>query len=48
MNLRPAVANWFELLVVRDDLATAMERLARARVLPSLRESSRPSAPPDC
>jgi V/A-type H+-transporting ATPase subunit I len=28
MNLRPATANWFELLVMRDDLATAMVALA--------------------
>ena len=30
MNLRPAAANWFELLVVRDDLATAMDVLAKS------------------
>jgi V/A-type H+-transporting ATPase subunit I len=28
MSLRPATANWFELLVMRDDLATAMVVLA--------------------
>jgi V/A-type H+-transporting ATPase subunit I len=30
MNLMPAAANWFELLVVRDDLATAMDVLAKS------------------
>jgi hypothetical protein len=28
MSLRPASANWFELLVMREDLATAMKVLA--------------------
>ena len=31
MSLRPASANWFELLVMRDDLAAAMKVLASSR-----------------
>ena len=31
MSLRPASANWFELLVMREDLAAAMRVLASSR-----------------
>jgi V/A-type H+-transporting ATPase subunit I len=31
MSLRPAAANWFELLVMREDLATAVDVLAKSQ-----------------
>ena len=50
MSLRPAAANWFELLVLRDDLAPAIDALARSsRVeLQSHGEASAPLLMPEC
>ena len=50
MSLRPATANWFEVLVLRDDLTTAIDTLARSsRVeLESHGESHTPLLMPEC
>ena len=50
MSLRPASANWFELLVMREDLAAAMTVLATShRVeLQSHGEASAPMLMPEC
>ena len=50
MSLRPASANWFELLVMRDDLAAAMNVLAASRrvELQSHGEAKAPLRMPEC
>ena len=50
MSLRPASANWFELLVMREDLATAMKVLATSRrvELQSHGEARAPMLMPEC
>ncbi len=50
MSLRPASANWFELLVMRDDLAAAMKVLASSRrvELQSHGEGRAPMLMPEC
>ncbi len=50
MTLRPASASWFELLVMRDDLATAMKVLASSRrvELESHGEARAPLLMPEC
>jgi V/A-type H+-transporting ATPase subunit I len=50
MSLRPASANWFELLVMRDDLAEAMKVLASSRriELQSHGETKAPMLMPEC
>ncbi len=50
MSLRPASANWFELLVMREDLATAMQTLAASRrvELQSHGEARAPMLMPEC
>ena len=50
MSLRPASANWFELLVMRDDLAAAMKVLASSRrvELQSHGEAKAPMLMPEC
>jgi V/A-type H+-transporting ATPase subunit I len=50
MSLRPASANWFELLVMRDDLAAAMKVLAASRrvELQSHGEAKAPMLMPEC
>ena len=50
MSLRPASANWFELLVMRDDLAEAMKVLASSRrvELQSHGEAKAPMLMPEC
>ena len=50
MNLRPASANWFELLVMREDLAAAMKTLAASRrvELQSHGEARAPMLMPEC
>ena len=50
MSLRPASANWFELLVMREDLATAMTVLATSRrvELQSHGEARAPMLMPEC
>jgi len=50
MSLRPASANWFELLVMRDDLAAAMNVLATSRrvELQSHGEAKAPLRMPEC
>jgi V/A-type H+-transporting ATPase subunit I len=50
MSLRPASANWFELLVMRDDLAVAMKVLASSRrvELQSHGEAKAPMLMPEC
>ena len=50
MSLRPSAANWFEMLVLRDDLTTAIDTLARSsRVeLESHGESRTPLLMPAC
>ena len=50
MSLRPAPANWFEVLVLRDDLTAAIDALARSsRVeLQSHGESRTPLLMPEC
>jgi len=50
MSLRPASANWFELLVMRDDLAAAMKVLAASRrvELQSHGEGRAPMLMPEC
>ncbi len=50
MSLRPASANWFELLVMRDDLAAAMRVLAASRrvELQSHGEGRAPMLMPEC
>ncbi len=50
MSLRPASANWFELLVMRDDLAAAMRVLAASRrvELQSHGEGKAPMLMPEC
>jgi V/A-type H+-transporting ATPase subunit I len=50
MSLRPASANWFELLVMRDDLAAAMQVLATSRrvELQSHGEAKAPLLMPEC
>ena len=50
MSLRPASANWFELLVMRDDLAAAMKVLASSRCieLQSHGEARAPMLMPEC
>lgn len=50
MSLRPASANWFELLVMRDDLAEAMKVLASSRrvELQSHGEAKAPTLMPEC
>jgi len=50
VSLRPATANWFEVLVLRDDLTTAIDTLARSsRVeLESHGESRTPLLMPEC
>lgn len=50
MSLRPASANWFELLVMRDDLAAAMKVLASSRrvELESHGEARAPLLMPEC
>lgn len=50
MSLRPASANWFELLVMRDDLAAAMKVLAASRrvELQSHGEAKAPLRMPEC
>jgi len=50
MSLRPASANWFELLVMRDDLAAAMKVLASSRrvELQSHGEAKAPLLMPEC
>ncbi len=50
MSLRPASANWFELLVMRDDLAAAMKVLASSRCgeLQSHGEARAPMRMPEC
>ena len=50
MSLRPSSANWFELLVMRDDLAVAMKVLASSRrvELQSHGEGRAPMLMPEC
>jgi len=50
MSLRPAAANWFELLVLRDDLAVAMDALAKSRrvELQSHGQARAPMLMPEC
>ena len=50
MSLRPSSANWFELLVMRDDLAVAMKVLAASRrvELQSHGEGRAPMLMPEC
>lgn len=50
MSLRPASANWFELLVMREDLAAAMQVLASSRrvELQSHGEAKAPMLMPEC
>ena len=50
MSLRPTSANWFELLVMRDDLAAAMNVLAASRrvELQSHGEAKAPLRMPEC
>jgi V/A-type H+-transporting ATPase subunit I len=50
MSLRPASANWFELLVMREDLAAAMTALAASRrvELQSHGEARAPMLMPEC
>ena len=50
MSLRPASANWFELLVMRDDLAAAMNVLATSKrvELQSHGEAKAPMRMPEC
>ena len=50
MSLRPASARWFELLVMRDDLAAAMQVLASSRCveLQSHGEAKAPMLMPEC
>jgi len=50
MSLRPAAANWFELLVLRDDLAVAMDALAKSRrvELQSHGQAKAPMLMPEC
>jgi V/A-type H+-transporting ATPase subunit I len=50
MSLRPASANWFELLVMREDLAAAMRVLASSRrvELQSHGEAKAPMLMPEC
>ena len=50
MSLRPASANWFELLVMRDDLAAAMKVLAASKrvELQSHGEGRAPMMMPEC
>jgi V/A-type H+-transporting ATPase subunit I len=50
MSLRPVCANWFELLVMREDLATAMRVLAASRrvELQSHGEARAPMLMPEC
>ena len=50
MSLRPSSANWFELLVMRDDLAAAMKVLASSRrvELQSHGEAQAPMLMPEC
>jgi V/A-type H+-transporting ATPase subunit I len=50
MSLRPASANWFELLVMREDLAAAMKVLASSRriELQSHGEGRAPMMMPEC
>lgn len=50
MSLRPASASWFELLVMRDDLAAAMKVLASSRCveLQSHGEAKAPMLMPEC
>jgi V/A-type H+-transporting ATPase subunit I len=50
MSLRPAPANWFEVLVLRDDLTSAIDALARSsRVeLQSHGEAAMPLLMPEC
>ena len=50
MSLRPASASWFELLVMRDDLAAAMKVLASSRrvELQSHGEAKAPLLMPEC
>ena len=50
MSLRPASANWFELLVMREDLAAAMGVLASSRCveLQSHGEARAPMLMPEC
>jgi V/A-type H+-transporting ATPase subunit I len=50
MSLRPASANWFELLVMREDLAAAMKVLATSRrvELQSHGEARAPMLMPEC
>jgi V/A-type H+-transporting ATPase subunit I len=50
MSLRPASASWFELLVMRDDLAAAMTVLASSRCveLQSHGEAKAPLLMPEC
>ena len=50
MSLRPASANWFELLVMREDLAAAMKTLAASQrvELQSHGEARAPMLMPEC
>lgn len=50
MSLRPTTANWFELLVLRDDLTSAIDALARSSKveLQSHGESPAPLLMPEC
>ncbi len=50
MSLRPATANWFELLVLRDDLTVAIDTLARSSKveLQSHGKSRAPLLMPEC
>ena len=50
MSLRPAPANWFEVLVLRDDLTAAIDALARSSSveLQSHGESKTPLLMPEC
>ena len=50
MSLRPASANWFEVLVLRDDLTAAIDALARSSKveLQSHGESKTPLLMPEC
>ena len=50
MSLRPSPANWFEVLVLRDDLTAAIDALARSSKveLQSHGESRTPLLMPEC